>query len=245
MKELISNLSKKAMSLDEALNNYATLKISKKHFMEIIGDDFYWFNKKASAIRNAEKLRAASVKDRCLEVLYIHGESGSGKTTLAKAMADQKGFDYFVSGSGEDFLDGYDKEECIILDDFRGGSMRFSELLKFLDNNTNSSIRSRYYNKDISNCKLIVITSVVPPEKLYSMFEESEGEEVEQFYRRLKHHMLKIEKDGLIAEYKLEADKDAARPTGRTMGNMAGVFEALGIKPNEVDDTSMFEDWYD
>jgi len=70
--------------------------------------------------------------------------------------------------------------------------MKFAELLKMLDNNTNSSVRSRYYNKDISNCKLIVLTSIMKPDELYSFFKDDSGESnqepIEQFYRRIKHH---------------------------------------------------------
>ena len=55
------------------------------------------------------------IKERNLEVVYITGGSGSGKTLSAKYFAEKFGYDSFVSGSGDDFLDGYDKEECLII----------------------------------------------------------------------------------------------------------------------------------
>ena len=174
--------------IEELINNYANLKISRKKLINQIS--FEEYVKYSSKINKAEEYRSMTVKDRNLEVVYIHGSSGSGKTTLAKYLSEQLGFDYFVSGSGDDILDSYDKEECIILDDFRAGSMKFMEVLKFLDNNTNSSVKSRYNNKDISNCKIIFITTVIKPSELYKSFSSDEGvnEPAKQFYRRIGNY---------------------------------------------------------
>ena len=148
------------INTEKLLQDYGNCKITKRQFMSVLQANPYgldWYMTNYSKITKAEKYRANLLKDRNLEVLYIAGPSGTGKTTLAKYYADKLNYDPFVSGSGDDFLDGYDKEECIILDDFRAGSMKFAELLKFLDNNTGSSVRSRYYNKDINNCKLLIL----------------------------------------------------------------------------------------
>lgn len=118
--------------------------------------------------------------------------------------------------------------------------MKFMEVLKMLDNNTNSSVKSRYNNKDLSNCKLIVITSVFKPNELYKVIQDGDNEEpVEQFYRRLKHHFFMINEDKEITEYKLKID--GITTTGKCLGNMNTIYEELGIDPNKVDDTSLLD----
>lgn len=106
------------------------------------------------------------------------------QTTFAKKLARNFG-DYFISSSGKDFLDGYMGQLSIILDDFRGSQATLSTVLKLLDNNTASSVESRYKNSSISECKQIYITSVVEPFEMFqNVFKES-PEPYEQFARRL------------------------------------------------------------
>lgn len=134
--------------------------------------------------------------ERHMDVIYICGTSGSGKTSFAKYIAEKRKFSIFISGSGNDFLDGYTQEECVILDDFRGGTLSFSEILKLFDNHTNSSISSRYANKDIGNCKLLIVTSVFDIEEFYQFTCPSGVEPFLQLKRRLGTYII-IEKDTL------------------------------------------------
>ena len=217
------------IDLEQLILDYGDLKISKRQLMsQLTAADYI---KLAGKIKKAAEFRSAKITARNLEVIYINGKSGSGKTVFAKYLAEQLHFDFFVSGSGEDFLDGYDKEECIILDDFRASSMKFMEMLKFLDNNTNSSVRSRYYNKDISNTKLIIITSVVPPQDLYSMFKNDTEfkEPAKQFYRRIGDVYFRIEDDGDIAGIDIESQDY----NGESLGNIKDIFAKLGIDPTK------------
>lgn len=222
------------------IDDYGNLKISRKRLYANMEFAQYASPKLRTRIHAAEEFRARKISERNLEVMYITGASGSGKTTAAKYYANQLGYDYFVSGGGEDILDNYDKEECIILDDFRAGSMRFMEVLKFLDNNTNSSVRSRYNNKDISNCKLLIITSIVAPKQLYLKLQEPGGDEpAEQFYRRLRHRYFVIE-NGVIAEYSLNKDS-ISKPTGKKIGVIAEIYKALNIDPNTKEKPSLLD----
>lgn len=232
----------------ELITQYGNLKISKKQLMRKLNGRFEEFAENAALFEKATKFRHLQVADRNLEVVYICGPSGSGKTTVAKYYASKLNYDYFVSGSGEDFLDGYDKEECIILDDFRSGSMRFSEVLKLLDNNTNSSVKSRYNNKDISNCKLLFITTVFKPTELYNnIFKNEDGstnqEPIEQFLRRIKHHYFDIITqaiDGKNYDLLVECKTNNSEvPVVRA--SIDDIFKELGIDKNKVDDTSIME----
>lgn len=226
------------------LSDYGNCKISKNKFYEeatrVFNGDLYAFvHYYKKDIEIAEKTRSVCLSNKALEVLYIQGPSGCGKTTIAKYIANKSGYSYFVSGSGDDFLDGYDKEECIILDDFRGSSLRFSDLLKLLDNHTNSAIKSRYHNKDIGMAKLIIITSVIAPKDLYKSFNEQD-EPVEQLYRRLKHHYFSYaaEDDCYYDLQLLGGKKDLSAPPVLVTSRKA-VFDELGIHAEDSDESNL------
>lgn len=222
---------------------YGELKISKKQLYSFLRKfDGYSaiFSKVSREIDKMEKLRARTIQDtRNLEVVYLVGPAGSGKTTAAKFFAENAGYDYFVTGSGEDILDSYDKEEAIILDDYRATTMRFSEFLKFIDNHTNSSIKSRYNNKDISNCKVMFITSVFEPAKLYKVtnVEDDESntneEPLEQLMRRLKHKVYFIENDRIYVQHNDE-------PKQYFM-DMQQIFDYFHIDRTKSDDSSFMD----
>ena len=233
-----------------ALAMYAQLDLTKRQFYKSLTlKDHPWnlYKQSANDIKKAEKLRASILLDRKLEVLYICGPSGSGKTTLAKYIAERKGYDPFVNGSGDDILDGYDREECIILDDFRAGTMKFNELLKFLDNNTGSSVKSRYFNKDINNCKLLIITSVLKPGELYSFFKDDNGntnnEPIEQLYRRLKHHYLYM---GINTQIVYEVTlKIGLKSDPKPIMKFSTFYDYFNINPDECDDNSIIGEFID
>lgn len=127
--------------------------------------------------------------DRKMECIFISGTSGSGKTTQAKRMCDKKGYSYFVSSSSNDPFDGYQGQDAIILDDLRGSVFSFADLLKITDNHTSSMVKSRYKNK-VLECKLLIITSIMPISKFYSTVFESSEEPLLQFERRMQTYVV-------------------------------------------------------
>ena len=126
----------------------------------------------------------AKETDRNMNVMYFYGEAGTGKTTFAKIYAKKMKYDVFVTGSSNDPLQGYQGQECIILDDLRGSDWKINDLLKILDNHTNSLAKSRYSNKLLVDCKLMIITSVQDIETLYGRLKDNETEPIEQLKRR-------------------------------------------------------------
>lgn len=138
---------------------------------------------------------------RSLEVIFIQGCSGSGKTTYAKHLAEELHYSFYISSSDNDILDGYKGQDCLILDDLRGSSIKLNDLLKLLDNNTDSLARSRYHNKSLSECKLIIITTVVPLEDFYKSVFESSNEPIEQFKRRITTQIIMDKSYLLIGQY--------------------------------------------
>ena len=71
------------------------------------------------------------------------------------------------------------------MDDLRDTTFeRFDDLLKILDNNTQSSVKSRFNNK-VFNGKMIVITSSVPLCYWYPSHRYSRDDNLQQLYRRI------------------------------------------------------------
>lgn len=170
-------------------------KITEKNYTDYISGEIYTKYKGKIEAAFGYCRDKSKTLNRKMDVILLHGPSGVGKTTYAKMLAAEKGFDaqdIFVTGSGEDMLCGYCGEGCIIVDDFRKDQMSFVDFLKMTDNNTNSTVRSRYFNKNISNCKLMLVTSI---HSLDTMFWGcTAGEDMVQLYRRFKLQ-LKVDVD--------------------------------------------------
>lgn len=126
--------------------------------------------------------------NRMMECVFITGESGCGKTTYAKEIAKNKEYSIYVSSGSNDVLDSYSGEDCLILDDLRPSCLGLSDLLKMLDNNTSSTVKSRYYNK-VLECKMIIITTVLSIDNFFNNVFEKENEPMVQLKRRCKTYI--------------------------------------------------------
>lgn len=122
--------------------------------------------------------------NRKIEVIYITGAPGAGKTTLAKYICEKRALSYCVSGSSRDPVQDYNGQDCLILDDLRPKTFDLSDLLKMLDNNTASSVNSRYHDRWLE-VQYIIITTVLSIDDFFQMtFDQSEP--IAQFKRRCK-----------------------------------------------------------
>ena len=136
---------------------------------------------------------------RDLQVIFIEGVAGAGKTYYAQKFCNAAKRDYFISGASNDMFDGYAGQGAVILDDLRDKNFeRLEELLKILDNNTGSTVKSRYCNVTLC-CDLIIITSVVPLCDWYADYKNNKYDTLQQLYRRISNYV-RIEKD-LISVY--------------------------------------------
>lgn len=122
--------------------------------------------------------------DRKMECIFITGGSGTGKTTYAKMISSERGYHSYVSSGGKNPLDNYEGQECIILDDIRSSTFSLSDFLKLTDNNTDSLVGCRYYNKSIAECKLLIVTSVVGIDEFYANVINENHEPKVQLLRR-------------------------------------------------------------
>ena len=122
--------------------------------------------------------------NRNIEVIYIFGEASSGKTTLAKYLCEKRGLSYCVSGSSRDPVQDYNGQDCLILDDLRPQTFDLSDLLKMLDNNTSSSVNSRYHDRWLE-VQCIIITTVLSIDEFFRSMLVT-GEPIAQLKRRCK-----------------------------------------------------------
>lgn len=155
--------------------------------------------KEVKELKERFALYLESIQDRKSnkKVFFLQGMAGEGKTTYAKILGEKYyGIDeVFISENGsKGMLDSYHGEKVLILDDLRDSDIRYSQLLKLLDNNTSSNAEARYHNKNLARCKLIIITSTVSPLDMYKGIEE----ERYQFYRRIKYMRIQ---DGFLYRY--------------------------------------------
>lgn len=129
-----------------------------------------------------ERERIYMDKNRNINVIFMSGPTGVGKTTFAKSYCDTMRKHCCVSSSSNDPLQDYKGEEVLIMDDLRDTAFAFSDLLKFLDNHTKSTGKSRYHNKAFIG-DTIIITSSRPITDWY--FNESPSDR-RQLYRRVR-----------------------------------------------------------
>ena len=130
--------------------------------------------------------------DRNIEVMFICGKGGTGKTYYAKKLCQKLGYDYCISSSSNDPFQDYLGQTAIILDDLRDKAFEFEDLLKILDNNTSSSVKSRFSNK-VFNGKLIIITATVPLQYWYPEHRYAGDDSLSQLYRRVSSYVHVLE----------------------------------------------------
>lgn len=221
----------RARVIPQDIIDYANGLISYSKLRERL--PFELFNEFKRDINNAKDYRVKKGTSRDMKVVYICGSAGSGKTTLAKFLGDNLGYEIYISASGKDPLDTYDNEECVVLDDLRGDVFTKAELFKLLDNNTESATKSRYYNKNMARCRLLIVTSIKEPHLLYDWNAEKD-EPFNQFARRIGWTFLWI-KDGLIYECSYDKEnplKSLPTPKLSTAFNMELVYHYYGIVNN-------------
>ena len=126
--------------------------------------------------------------ERNMKCFFLTGDSGTGKTTFAKQYCKDNHLSFFVSSGSNDPLDGYDGQDVIILDDLRPSVYGLSDLLKLLDNNTASTVKSRFYNKFIS-CSHIFITTTLSIDSFFRNVFSEEPETSVQLKRRCESLM--------------------------------------------------------
>lgn len=210
------NKYKGIKSIDDILHNIATGVIKEYNITDYI-DDITYTKVKPRIDRAFHYRQLVLEKERSgkrnMECIFITGPSDCGKTTIARQIAANKHFSCFVSSGGKSPLDDYKGQECIILDDLRDDTFEFNDLLKLTDNNTQSFVGCRYYNKAIFECKLIIATST----KSITDFYCGHPEEMKQLYRRFPVLVKMSEK--YVDEYEYDLQTNTYVKCGDTYWN--------------------------
>lgn len=139
---------------------------------------------KIEQIKNESKFRTWKT-----EGLWLWGPTGTGKSFEAyKNFKTETHYVWKFNDNG--WQDGYNGQEIVIMDDFRG-QIKYSELLNILDQYPYTLSR-RYLGPIPFLAKKVIITSPSPPEKIY--FNIAGGEDsIDQLLRRItvKEHTQK------------------------------------------------------
>lgn len=117
-------------------------------------------------------------------VEYHFGESGSGKSYYYNFLCEQYGTEdiYFAKDNKIGVFDNYLKvgaPKILFLDELKG-LMTFAELLGALDQYTRAQIHARY-NNAYGLWEKVYITSVFPPEKVYTSMNPSASSHVNKY----------------------------------------------------------------
>lgn len=171
----------KNLTTKEILDN-EDLNITQKKMLLNIKNDI----QKSEPMKAADFLSSWSKFDD-IKVFYICGDSGSGKSQMAKEIIKN-----YVEKNPEANIDliKYDngfyngatgKSEIGFYDEFRDSHMKASEFINLID--YNKHIMNIKGSQVMNNYKLIIITSLIHPKKIYcNMTEEAR----EQWLRRIK-----------------------------------------------------------
>lgn len=218
LKEVVSNfdyiktidvietqVEEKKTRIDEVIDKIKNLECRRYNYYKYI--DIEDYTKKGNKMRidlafqYVETRLSEEQKGREMKVIWIYGESGIGKTTLAKIICENSKWSYAVSSSSNDPLQDYKGQDALILDDFRLDGWSRSDVLKMLDNNTISSIKSRYQNKLTCYLRAIIVTSVQSPYLIWMHGEQTISEPYEQLSRRISEQieMFKDKEEGVNA----------------------------------------------
>jgi hypothetical protein len=150
--------------------------------------DIYELGSKYAHFRSAIETayaarRAQEIPHKRDIVVYYHvGLSGTGKSHQYWELCEEHSKEqvYFVNGEYKNAWDFYDYEQIVFLDDLRGTSMTLTALLALLDEYP-TILRCRYADKQLAATEFH-LTSVIPPERLYSFYDH---ENFEQLRRRI------------------------------------------------------------
>lgn len=174
------------IKLDDYIHRIDSGEIREYNLTEYIPIDV--FSKYKSQIINALEFYRRKVMtnaDRNIKVMIFTGDTGTYKTTYAKQYCRNLKKSFCVSSSSNDPMQDYKGEDVLILDDIRDTTFKFHDLLKVLDNHTNSSVASRYSNKAFIGDTIIITSS----QKISQWYYDETKEDKEQLYRRINIQM--------------------------------------------------------
>lgn len=129
-------------------------------------------------------------RDWKTHVTWIWGPTGTGKSYQAYKEARAEGIKPWSAGRDLRWFERYDRDEHVIIDDFRGDFCTFHFLLKLLDRYP-LMVETKGGSRQFL-AKRIWITSCYPPDRIY----KKSDEDVKQLLRRIDKTIHLTEEDG-------------------------------------------------
>lgn len=139
------------------------------------------------------------IRDTPTAGVWYYGHTGSGKSKLAfNKFSDAT---HYVWNLKNNWNDGYNQQDIVILDDFRG-QLTFSELLNMCDMNNTFFAERRGRERLTFISKQVIITSSLNPHSVYKNLDAND--KWEQFYRRFRVYDIEIKKkfDKVLSQLK-------------------------------------------
>lgn len=190
--EIIHDLVWQGYSPDEIMD----MDISYRRYESLIKSEYFSKRKKETPFA------------RPVKVFYHVGDSGSGKSYSAYSLIQERGEHnvFFVSQYENGFLDDYLGQDILFLDEFKG-SISYDMLLSITDH-YKTSVHARYQNV-YALWTEVHITSVFPPERLYSrmVVSDEDVDTMAQLMRRLTYIVYHWKDDKGYHQYALPAEK--------------------------------------
>ncbi len=170
VKEKMSMAEKNRMMLERNLEDLVDEgEISLYRYKQLlVARNQYYMSRRANKARLPPK------------VYWLWGPTGSGKTRYA---VEQAGDEYWISNHSE-WFDGYWGQKCVIIDDLRSGTYKFSFLLRLLDRYPMMvQIKGGW---EVWHPEVIYITAPERPEKVFINRETGETwDSIDQLIRRI------------------------------------------------------------
>lgn len=117
---------------------------------------------------------------------WIYGATGLGKSEYAFQVEGSK----YVWPDDKGWWDGYRQEDNVIIDEFRG-QIPYNELLRMVDKHPNYFVRRRGREPMPFNSKKVIITSSLPPHKVFKNLDSEDS--LAQLFRRFKVYHITTE----------------------------------------------------
>ena len=177
----------KKAKLDKTINKILVGELTLKDLLK--PDNIVYYHDNYQKLNRAIQLRTQSLRynpPHC-KTIYIQGNSGTGKTNYASELATEKyPNNWAFASAGNDPLQDYTGEKCLILDDWRPKDYELQDLLAMLDPyHRTRTHKSRYYNKPLAT-ELIIITSNMTLDTAIDYYTKYNTEDPKQIRRRIQ-----------------------------------------------------------
>lgn len=177
----------KNAQLEQTIKHILTGQITLKDLLH--QDNIVYYHEHYNKLNKAIQLRTQSLKynpPNC-KTIYIQGNSGTGKTNYATEYATEHyPNNWAFASAGNDPLQDYTGEKCLILDDWRPKDYELQDLLAMLDPyHRTRTHKSRYFNKPLAT-ELIIITSNMTADDAIHYYTGYNSEDPKQLRRRIQ-----------------------------------------------------------